>query len=250
MPFGPDSYDQLNPNFHSNNTSVNARAPRYDSPEGIAEAARDRAKEEKLASDGPIVDSHGRVVDPSDHLPSDTWAPEPERKQPRKTHEVRLKFRATASASAVPSAARSTEASRPGIVPGPGVPHSADDVSPTAAGRNRLQKRHQPARPSPVAHAGAFHSSPAIPHRGEDYTPPHYPLREHANGYGYNSSPLHPRSSPGGMSGPPPVPAKVPLAGGQEQWGPTGSLSEEMSRIDIGVGSGQRGGGRPMFRDI
>ena len=258
VPFSPDSYDQLNPNLHTN-TSINSRAPRYDSPEGIAEAARDRAKEEKLATDGPIVDSHGRVVDPSDHLPADTWAPEPERKVPRKTHEVRLKFRGSASASAVPSARSEAGGAaslppppaRPGIVPAPAMPHSADDVSPTmAAGRNRLQKRHQPPRPAPVAHAGAFHSSPAIPLRSEDYTPPHYPLREHANGYGYNSSPLHPRSSPGGMAGPPPVPAKVPLTGGQEQWGLAGSLSEEMSRIDIGMGSGRRGGGRPMFRDI
>jgi len=60
-----------------------------------------------------------------------------------------------------------------------------------------------------------------------------YPLREHEN-YGYGSSPTYARSSP---TGPPPVPAKVPIAAGQEDYGMS-ALSEEMKRIDIGVGVG------------
>ena len=62
----------------------------------------------------------------------------------------------------------------------------------------------------------------------------------------------------GGVGGgraavPPPVPGKVPIGSGQEDWG-TDELSEEMRRIDIGVGSGAwrggRGGGRYTTRDV
>ncbi|KAI5294500.1 hypothetical protein KEM56_005836 [Ascosphaera pollenicola] len=30
----------------------------------------------------PIIGNDGRVIDPSEHLPTDTWAPEPERRPP------------------------------------------------------------------------------------------------------------------------------------------------------------------------
>ncbi|PYI19451.1 hypothetical protein BO99DRAFT_360003 [Aspergillus violaceofuscus CBS 115571] len=56
-PFSPDSYDALNPN----------------------------------ASMGPIIGDDGREIDPSDHLPTDTWAPEPERKTKKPGVVVRFR---------------------------------------------------------------------------------------------------------------------------------------------------------------
>jgi hypothetical protein len=60
-------------------------------------------------------------------------------------------------------------------------------------------------------------------------------LREHENFGGYRSSPTYARGSPGNI--PPPVPEKVPINAAQEDWN---TLSEEMRRIDIGVGGGER----------
>ena len=80
IPFSPDSYDALNPNAsRSSNTSSQAM-----------EAAR---KSEKEASHEPtpIIGDDGREIDPSDHLPSDTWAPEPEKKNRKPELVVRFK---------------------------------------------------------------------------------------------------------------------------------------------------------------
>ena len=247
VPFSPDSYDQLNPNLKSAK-SINSLGPKYNTPEGIREAARDREKEKQLEV-GPIIDSNGRVIDPSDHLPSDTWAPEPERKTPRKTHEIKLKFRHSPSGAQPMPAPAPRPPREPAIRPQPMTPiatppqpqhaYSANDISPIPnTGRNRLQKR---TRASP----GHFNSSPAVPldAHGQDHSSVSaYPLREHPN-YGLGGSPSY--AQRGSPVGPPPIPAKVPIGAGQEEWGGVGgTLSDEISRIDIGVGSGGRAGGR------
>ena len=237
IPFSPDSYDSLNPNLKAS-SSVNKPGPKYETPDQAKDASRQHEQEEKV-DDGPIIGSDGRVIDPSDHLPTHTWAPEPEQKPPRRGPEVTLKFKHTPrGAQPMPlasrqkvsedNAARSHSNSSP-IHPtaGPYAP-----ITPTTATRNRLQKktRASPAQP---------YSSPIVPTINTEQRPmprasaSAYPLRERPN-YGYGSSPDYARFSP---SGPPPIPAKVPIAKGQEDWG-TSALSEEMSRIDIGVGSG------------
>ncbi|MCJ1449281.1 MAG: hypothetical protein MMC23_009801 [Stictis urceolatum] len=251
VPFSPDSYDQLNPNL-KNAKSINNHGPKYNTPEGAREAARERDKEDELAK-GPIIDHRGNVVDPSDHLPTDTWAPEPERKAPRKSHQINIKFKhsphgAQASGPRPPreNVRPYSMSAAPATAPAP-IQHAytADDVSTTSSGgRNRLQKK------SRVAQA-AYSSSPMLPKtsQGQYQTPSPqqqaYPLREHPN-YGYGNSPSYQRSSPMGAGvGPPPIPAKVPLGGGQEDWG-MDRLGEEIRGIDIGVGSGgrRRGNGR------
>ena len=237
IPFGPDSYDAFNPSL-SDAANINSVGPKYNTPEQAREAQYEREKEAKLA-EGPIIGSDGREIDPSDHLPAETWAPEPESKAPKKKPEVTVRFRRTpAGAQPMPAASRkSTEPiTRPSPMVTPAYAHSSDAISPTSAARSRLQKKTRVAIAQPM-------SSPAVPTVNTNVrgaiprAASEHPLREHEK-YAYGSNPAYPRASPGGF--PPPIPGKEPLSAGtgQEDWG-TSALSEEMRRIDIGVGTGQ-----------
>ncbi|MCJ1285021.1 hypothetical protein MMC26_004358 [Xylographa opegraphella] len=226
VPFSPDSYEALNPNLKSA-SNINKSGPTYKTPEQARDAYRQKEQEEKL-EEGPIIGSDGRIIDPSDHLPTETWAPEPEQKPPRKGPEITFRFRqsplgAQPMPNSVPRPPRQTVI-RPHSIATTVHSYSVDSVSPTTTGRNRLQKK---SRMSPT-HAN---SSPVLPiNDGISST---LPLREQVN-YGSSSTPAYSRSSP---NAPPPVPAKLPLSTNQEDWG-TDALSEEMRRIDIGVGAG------------
>lgn len=83
VPFNPDSYEALNPG--PTETTV-------PSHEQAREAQRMR-EVEKLRDLGPIIGNDGRVIDPSDHLPSDTWAPEPEWKNKKPEHVIHVRSR-------------------------------------------------------------------------------------------------------------------------------------------------------------
>ncbi|KAL9112208.1 MAG: hypothetical protein Q9187_007815, partial [Circinaria calcarea] len=76
IPFSPDSYEEFNPNLKSG-SSINKSSAKYNTPEQARDAARLREQEEKV-EEGPIIGNDGRIIDPSDHLPTETWAPEPE----------------------------------------------------------------------------------------------------------------------------------------------------------------------------
>ncbi|KAI4272607.1 MAG: hypothetical protein L6R38_006558 [Xanthoria sp. 2 TBL-2021] len=240
IPFGPDSYDAFNPFISSESAGVSPGA-RYETPDQAREAAVQHEREKKLG-DGPIIGSDGREIDPSDHLPTDTWAPEPESKAPKKTAQVNFRFRnSPQGAQPMPQSGRRPlhdGSARPASISTPiynsNANNAADNISPTTAARARLQKktRVSPAQPN---------SSPIVPTVNTALQNPvlrttasDYPLREHEN-YGYGSSPTYNRHSPSGI--PPPIPGKVPIAMGQEDW--RDPLSEELSRIDIGVGGGR-----------
>ncbi|KAL9612392.1 MAG: hypothetical protein Q9167_002986 [Letrouitia subvulpina] len=241
IPFGPDSYDAFNP-YVNGDSSINSSGARYTTPDQAREAAIQHDREQRLG-DGPIIGSDGRVIDPSDHLPTETWAPEPEQKPPKKTAQVNLRFRhSPQGAQPMPPSSRRhphDPAARPQPIStfSSAPPPPPENVSPTAAAaaRNRLQKksRASPAQPN---------SSPVVPTVSTALQNPvlrstasDYPLKEHEN-YGYGSSPTYARTSSGGIA--PPVPSKVPLGVGQEDWG-RDALSEELRRIDIGVGGGR-----------
>ncbi len=66
VPFGPDSYNELNPTVVASAVKDPATT-RHDYDEAI----------------GKIITHDGREIDPSDHLPMESWAPEPEPKQPK-----------------------------------------------------------------------------------------------------------------------------------------------------------------------
>ncbi|KAL9598867.1 MAG: hypothetical protein Q9219_004207 [cf. Caloplaca sp. 3 TL-2023] len=246
IPFSPDSYDAFNPYVSSDAARLSPGA-RYETPEQAREASVQHDREQRLG-DGPIIGSDGRVIDPSDHLPTDTWAPEPEVKAPKKTAQVNIRFRnSPQGAQPMPRASPRVPpdgSARPASISTPtytsNTSNVPDNVSPVAAARARLQKRTRvsPAQPN---------SSPAVPTVNTALQNPvlrstasDYPLREHEN-YGYDSSPTYNRPSP--RSYPPPVPTKVPIAIGQEDWR-RDPLSEELSRIDIGVGGGRMRRGR------
>ena len=189
-PFSPDSFDAYNPSISTAN-SVNDLGARYNTPEQAQEASRQHERQEKLG-DGPIIGSDGRIIDPSDHLPSDTWAPEPEQKTPtRRGPEVTVRFRNS--------------------------PQGAQPMP--LGGRRPLNEARTQSTSSPL-YAYSAGNNPSTP-----------PNRNRLQQY--------PRVSPGNI--PPPVPGKVPIGGGKEDWGD--ALSEEMRRIDIGSGGRRRGYG-------
>lgn len=251
IPFSPDSYDTFNPSL-SAASSINSRGSKYNTPEQAREALYESQKEARL-SEGPIIGSDGRVIDPSDHLPTETWAPEPETKQPRKGPEVTLRFRhSPQGAQPMPSGARRPLreiTARPHSISTPLSTNSPESNSLTSFGdRSRLQKKSgiSPGQPA---------SSPVVPtlHTAKSRTSmprasaSDYPMRENEN-YSYsNGSPIYAR----GLSDnniPPPVPGKIPISAGraEEEWDRS-ALSEEMKRIDIGVGGGQPRSRRNRF---
>ncbi|KAF6821932.1 C2 domain containing protein [Colletotrichum plurivorum] len=237
IPFGPDSYNELNPTLSANGSEIAGPDP-----------------------DEKIITHDGREIDPSDHLPMDTWAPEPEPKGPKTpaTASVRSRVSAAPAPQVTPTSGRRQLriAGRPQSQVSP-VTYNSDPYSTAVAttgsgGRNRLQKKTQ--RMSALPSTSPAGSSPLAPisshnyqDNGSDFTPPRlprastwdYPSENHAPQYG---------SSPGGMRGGPPIPAKIPLpvmsgampasygGGNQGEW----ALMQEMSRIDIGAGRSRR----------
>ena len=270
VPFGPDSYDVLNPITSA--VAANTSSPMVEIPEQLKEAARLR-EVEKLREQGPIIGNDGREIDPSDHLPSDTWAPEPERKN--RKPEVVIRFRTKDEAARTPIKLGSSPASaRPLSMPMPlqsSSPYSGESPSSgPRVGRNRLQKQ-MPSRPLPVQPFQHPHSSPAVPMAppvSEFNTPspglrmpPANDFNTHSSGSrvpmrpalseysvmanrGYGTSP----HSYGYEPSPPPIPAKVPFYGAEtpsNRRGPVDPFAAEMSSIDIGGGGRRRSGGRP-----
>ena len=260
VPFSPDAYDALNPNAGS--ASVNAPGARYRTPEEAEEVSRQRRREaQRGPSDEPIIGWDGQVIDPSDHLPSDTWAPEPEKKGPAQTppQPEQRSRPSLQGAQPMPSAGRRPArpgASRPHSMSTPPCGQNSEPQTPSSTTRARLQKRmhvhasspnlnSSPLIPgaSPGVYGGSYSSTPRSLPRNTVSTPvAEYPLREHEN-YGYERSPAYSpyenemKSSPIAAGGPP-VPAKVPIRNsGREDYS---ALSEELSTIDIGSGNRRR----------
>ncbi|GAD98828.1 conserved serine proline-rich protein [Paecilomyces variotii No. 5] len=247
VPFSPDSYDALNPN--AGRSKVRSAVVAFEGPEG----GRDAISAGNDHDMEPIIGDDGKVIDPSDHLPSDTWAPEPERKT--KKPEVVVRFKHTPQSSAATRSSRDTVAtrpySRPQVIEVGGSPSSTERAS-----RNRLQKHR------PVTYATASPTNNPVVRtspRGD------HVLRERENysGYGharnysspsaYDSSPNYrvstsptPASKLYETRSGPPIPAKVPVAQPMNQNYPVmgaspsmDALSREIKSIDIGtVGCG------------
>ncbi|KAJ6790003.1 hypothetical protein PWT90_03792 [Aphanocladium album] len=225
IPFGPDSYDALNPSMVSSRSSNSAMSG-----------------QDRKDTNGKIVMYDGREVDPSDHLPMESWAPEPEPKPGQKSASAENIRRSPGGAQPMPpSGRRQMRLSRAETAPMTAYGYEEPHTPPTATGsRNRLQKKAP--RGSSVS-PGA--SSPLAPIHPENYQErqSHYGSYDrhghsHRGSYDYpseNYAPPHYGSGP-------PIPAKVPLMSGANG-GAEMSLAEEMQRIDIGSGRSRRRGG-------
>ena len=245
IPFSPDSYDAFNPSISTAN-SVNQPGARYNTPEQAIEASRQHERDLKLG-DGPIIGNDGRIIDPSDHLPTDTWAPEPEQKAPRRGPEVTVRFKhSPQGAQPMPSAAKRPLAeARPHSVSTPAYyAHGSEGPSLASTSQARLKKQDrilaaQTASSPIVPTVNTAPRNPMTRKSGSDY-----PLREHENYGGYGNGSTYGRFPPGNV--PPPIPGKIPIGSGQEDWG-MNALSEEMRQIDIGVGGKQGRARRSKF---
>lgn len=247
IPFGPDDYDELNP------AVVVAK--------DAANPARQYTNQQ-----GKIVTSDGREVDPSDHLAEDTWAPEPEPKQPP-SEDPRAR---PAMSGAHPMPASNYKNIRVTVRPHSmaHVPTQAtaplaimDRESPAplytpASSRNRLQKKPQhrtSALPAPIS-GGTSPLGPASSHQ-RNSTPPRALVRASTFDYENHVVPYNAGqgAARGGYGNAPPIPAKIPVmsggmgpggygappGGGNQDW----ALMQEMSQIDLGSGRARRHAG-------
>jgi hypothetical protein len=255
VPFDPDSFDVFNPNTAKPTSDTERPGSSMD-----------------LNEQGQIVTFSGRVIDASDHLPVDSWAPEPERKGTEKVHPARSRPQlsgardleaakqreerykreradrdrirnatmATFGSAETPSNALVTSRHNFNSYNSPansGTMVLADrDATPPSTGRNRLQKRDT--RPMSTYDSPSYGSPASIP------TPNTNILRERENLGGYGSSPSYSRGARHSIAAPP-IPAKIPIEYGDGSEGDDMSaLSLELQSIDIGPGSaGRRGRG-------
>ncbi|KAK8873798.1 conserved serine proline-rich protein [Apiospora arundinis] len=240
VPFGPDSYDELNPSMTTNDPSKS---------------------NEYTNAYGKIVTPDGREVDPSDHLPMDTWAPEPEPKQAKNDSDQSSRPTPGGAQPMPPSGRRALRVTvRPNSMAVVPSGYHTQDVqpSPPSTGRNRLQKKayRVSAAPAPIS-SGNSPLGPASSYQ-RNSTPPRALVRastfdyeNHSSSFDASTAMVH-RSSFQSMG--PPIPAKIPIMSGG--MGPPGgmghnsmgghndmALMEEMSRIDIGTGRARRHGG-------
>ncbi|KAJ9160605.1 Ingression protein fic1 [Coniochaeta hoffmannii] len=258
VPFGPDSYNALNPTVAAaTSNDVPASGPDYN-------------------DNGMIISHDGREVDPSDHLPMDTWAPEPEPKKPTSATSPSART-SPGGPQSLPASGRrplriagrsqNTVGSEPGYIP-PDVSFDASTpTKPLSTGRNKLQKKAHRASAMPVmsgtsaASPGHQPSSPLapLPMHQDNFTPPRnvprartfdYPNENYAPAYA--SSPLdglggyHSRGGSAGgyrasVSGPP-IPEKVPLSGSQAVMSgalPAPSQYDEWGGMRQGSSSGE-----------
>jgi hypothetical protein len=252
MPFGPDSYDAINPNPAASLDALAKHAP----------------------PDRMIVPGSKKVYDPSDVLGPETYAPEPEprRRAPRPPPPVPVEHRrervGRGSVSPVPPP-RGPRLSLP-APPAKQVSFESAQAK-IEKERNRLRKSVRTSKSVPKEGQRSLKDRYSMgdavggmvlfdPHsqrewerqmeweRAERDSRALVPAKGHGD-FGY-SRPGQPRSSGmevgyygRGGGGPPPVPAKVPLQAARSSYPPGHpredlALSQELSLISIGAGDG------------
>ena len=205
IPFSPDSFDIHNPNARPSPLGASPHSPYH-----IRSDSETPRQEQK----GPIVGWHGQEIDPSDHLPVEAWAPEPEKKTPTKTYGTGRDrdFGPRAAAQGVTTTGGRVSkdtvlAKKPGRVP------SAEPLRGEHPNYNSVSPVPDPYEQGRQQYSQAFHDAGR-------------------------------RSPYGGGGGgvAPSLPPKVPV----QEYSATAALSRELSTIDIGAGRRSRfGGGVP-----
>ncbi|KAF4993836.1 hypothetical protein FGRMN_6202 [Fusarium graminum] len=222
IPFGPDSYDALNPSL------VSSKSGASPSPDFMDDEPK------------KIITYDGREIDPSDHLPMETWAPEPEKKHQEGGPEGRTRPKLSGVKPMPPSTRGPPRSGRHSIsAVNTSYSFSDEPRAPPQPGRTRLQKRTN--RPSAGNSAA---SSPLAPISKDNY--------QERVSYGNASLRGLPRAETWdvedenrGVYGGPPIPAKIPMPmmSGANGGGHELALMQEMQRIDIGTGRSRRRGG-------
>jgi len=252
IPFGPDAYNALNPN-------VSPAAPAANSqPSFKVDGHHHSVPVDDFNSSGKIILHDGREVDPSDHLPETSWAPEPESRGHKQADSARTRP-TFGGAQPMPSSGPRLprQSGRPhsmGAVPPPSIqPTGGFSEPPAPASRNRLQKKPNRNYGAPVAHSSPL--APISSYQDNSFTPKSLPRAQtldFAGENGYGSYGSGKGGNQGGYArnsvvGPPPIPAKVPMNRNHDSapLPPTENawaLLEEMKTIDLGGGRSRRRG--------
>lgn len=242
VPFGPDDYSALNPNVPVVAATIAAQDP-----------------------DAKIVLHDGREVDPSDHLPSSSWAALPPNLKKSfdnaSARETRLR------GVTQPQTRRMERRDRPQSE----AYSRAETMTPPAAGRNRLVKKTNrmsaqpqssplvPISPNPDRYARSrddYRSEPdagryVAPSRAQTFDTGYMDREREVYGSGYRGGgppappkiPLpHSSSGPPGMG----VPPGIGPGGGRDPNESAWALLEEMKSIDLGSGTRRRRGGHAV----
>lgn len=221
VPFGPDAYNVLNP---GSSPATNG-STRFETPEQARASERVRV-DERTGELAPIIGDDGRVIDPSDHLPADTWAPEPEKKNKNKKPEhvvhIRSKNDARNSASNRSSPVVIRHGGSPASSPLTSAPPSNGNV------RNRLQKPMS-ARPLP----SQPYQQPPPPQpqpQMQAYSSPHVssPLAESPSQVGYQRNSYQNRDNGSGLVRPSPSEYQVPIGNAYRPRGNSHNSLHEM----------------------
>lgn len=237
VPFSPDSYNSFN-RHSSRPGSARDVSPAYETP-SQARSGSSRLEIESVRDlDQPIIGDDGREIDPSDHLPTETWAPEPEKKNRKPEVIIRFKHSPRPTSRGNDTPPRNTP-------PRVGFRTTPDTYS------DRPSKRYTPTH----VHADSVDRTPPRADRGQES----YGSYTHSRGYTTPTSADPPRSSHRGSVSPtpssrsplydyspgPPIPSKVPISQGAPAYPVASSnarsgrpgmdaLSRELSTIDIG----------------
>lgn len=240
VPFGPDSYNALNPSLAASKSTPSLSA-KYDPNE--------------VDPDAKIITHDGREIDPSDHIPESNYAPLHETKGPKYASQLPDRNYRPPPSAAQPSPAAGRrplkQAGRPhSMAPSSPIYMNTGSVDPSIppAGRNRLQKKTNRMSAQPAPHSSPL--APITPYQDNSFTPRSLPRTNTGDYASENYAPQSYGGSPGyrGAAGPPPIPAKIPMGmnGPPPPPQPTGpdawALLEEMKNIDLGPGRARRRG--------
>lgn len=250
--FNPDSYDVYNPRV--------SKSP-VPGPSDDDERPGSRMEYNEK---GQIVTFSGRVVDASDHLPIDNWAPEPTPKGTVKEKPIRARAQLNGSRD-IEAARQREEKYRRDREARDRIRRAAsqtfgDEDAPSNA---LVTTRHDFDNHNSYSHSGALvlaNRDSTAPGSGDRYRPqqrsprPSYDshnsgsytaqqdsrvLRERQNPNSYGGSPGYGHDAPR-YSAAPPIPAKIPFSAGAPVQNEDMALSLELQSIDIGPGSGGR----------
>ncbi|KAH8711786.1 hypothetical protein GQ44DRAFT_742784 [Phaeosphaeriaceae sp. PMI808] len=238
--FNPDSFDVYNP-----------RASRSPVP-GNSDSEERPGSRMEYNDKGQIVTFSGRVVDASDHLPIDNWAPEPTPKGTIKAPATRTRAQPNGSRD-IEAARQREEKYRRDRESRDRIRHSTSqnfDPQSTALVTShhdfstalvlsdpRPRRSPRPSYDSSAQNHNFNHNPPA--YQQQQQQPDSHVLRERHNPNSYTTH-APPHSSSTRYSAPP-IPAKIPLEQGAPVTNEDLALSLELQSIDIGPGGGTAG---------